>query len=326
MKRVLGVLFVMMVLLAVCTSPNIAAQELTQKLDPYDVWKKYGDDAYDDYMEKLAKLDEHLEQEGSKKQYDEQDAGGKWQCPRFTEYTANKLKAKGYKVKHAKAKPWDKTNVEHHWPVVELDVKGAGKVWVPIEATPKAGEKQEELGTVPYGVTVESKLTFDGDYYKWDGLRDPTQGGSSDASGCKKDTFALEVPVFYWGHGFEPGIYDLYIVTDTVWTNGMVIPARVMGTEMEVTADDLGIISPTLIWSSMTLTSQVGSYDIIVDCNENGKYDLAIDALDDQEVGSAGFIVSLATVPTMTLWGGLAMAIVLGLLVVYMVRRGQTAS
>ena len=68
MKRVLGVLFVMVVLLAVCTSPNIAAQEPTQKLDPYDVWKKYGDDAYSDYMEKLAKLDEHLEQEGSNKQ------------------------------------------------------------------------------------------------------------------------------------------------------------------------------------------------------------------------------------------------------------------
>jgi hypothetical protein len=90
------------------------------------------------------------------------------------------------------------------------------------------------------------------------------------------------------GYGQQAGA-DIYIVEDTTWTDGMTIPARVPGTATVVNSDLSGNIPPTLVWNP-PLT--VGKYDVCIDVNRNGRYDLGIDALDDSEIqASAGYQV-----------------------------------
>ena len=101
---------------------------------------------------------------------------------------------------------------------------------------------------------------------------------SSNIFGIKKDIFQPGESVYAIGCGYAASTtYDLYVVEDTPWSDGMSIPARVSGTESSVTTDT-SENSPTgtLIWAS----SLVGKYDIVVDVNGNGQYDAGTDALD----------------------------------------------
>jgi hypothetical protein len=71
--------------------------------------------------------------------------------------------------------------------------------------------------------------------------------------------------------------YAIYVVADQDgWNNGIPIPPRVPGTTQQVTTDSSGNIQPTPIWDA-PLTP--GGYDIVVDVNNNGRYDVAVDAL-----------------------------------------------
>jgi len=117
---------------------------------------------------------------------------------------------------------------------------------------------------------------------------------SCDLVGVQKDTFDLDETVYVTGSGYAPSIvavttYDIHVVNDVTWSDGMPIPDRVPGTATTVTSDSLGNISPTPVWSD-PLTP--GKYDIVVDVNGNGDYDEGIDALDDMDIQeTAGFFV-----------------------------------
>lgn len=132
--------------------------------------------------------------------------------------------------------------------------------------------------TVPEGIAIRSQ-------------RGVATIESSDAIGGKKDTFNVNEAVYVYGSDYDCATtYDLYVVLDTTWTDGMTIPTRVSGTADIVNSDISGDIPVgTLIWAS----SVVGKYDIVVDVNGNGYYDEGIDALDDMDVGDAG----LETIP-----------------------------
>lgn len=109
---------------------------------------------------------------------------------------------------------------------------------------------------------------------------------SCDSAGIKKDSFNPGETVYANGSGYCPSTtYDLYVVPDTTWTDGMAIP----GAPISVFSDSSGNIPPTAVMSP-PLTP--GKYDIVVDVNGNGVYDAGVDALDDCDIQvTAGFLV-----------------------------------
>jgi subtilisin family serine protease len=111
---------------------------------------------------------------------------------------------------------------------------------------------------------------------------------SSDYSGIKKDDFDME-PIYMFGFGYAPNTtYSIYVVENTTWTESMAIPTSVPGTAPIVTANGTGQIPPTEIWTSAFM----GTYDVIIDMNNDGFYNALIDILDDNDVNGAGFVVS----------------------------------
>jgi hypothetical protein len=113
---------------------------------------------------------------------------------------------------------------------------------------------------------------------------------SCDSAGTKKDTFMPGDEVYANGTWYQPQTtYDIYLVEDVTWVDGMAIPPRVPGTATTVTTDANGNIPPTLLWSN-PLTP--GKYDIIVDVDGDGLYYSEADALDDNDVEvTAGLFV-----------------------------------
>jgi len=102
---------------------------------------------------------------------------------------------------------------------------------------------------------------------------------SADIGGTPQNIFQISDPVYAVGSGYPAAStpYDLYVVDDTTWTDGMAIPARVAGTVISVTTDaSKNIPAGTLIWTSAV----GGKYDIVVDVNGNGDYNAGTDALD----------------------------------------------
>ncbi len=112
---------------------------------------------------------------------------------------------------------------------------------------------------------------------------------SSGYSGIKKDAFVNGESVYVFGLGYAPNsTYIIYVVENTTWTEGMVIPPRVPGTATIVTTSGTGQIPPTKIWTPAV----IGTYDIIIDVNNDGSYNASIDILDHNDVDGAGFVVS----------------------------------
>jgi hypothetical protein len=131
---------------------------------------------------------------------------------------------------------------------------------------------------------------------------------SCDSLGTVEDSFGLMEDVYVVGSGFAPSTtYDLYVVLDeAVWSDGMVIPARVSGSATSVSSDFAGNIPVTLAWASPLVP---GKYDIVVDVNGNGVYDAGVDALDDGDIEvTAGFFV-IPEVPMGTLMASTALII-----------------
>lgn len=122
-------------------------------------------------------------------------------------------------------------------------------------------------------------------------ILDPPVIESCDVSGARKDGFAVGESVYVNGSGFAPLVwYDFYVVDDVEnWINGTSIPTRVLNTAINVSTDAAGRISPAAAWNN---TDTVGAYDMIIDLNKNGVYDVGIDVLDDNDVEvTAGFVV-----------------------------------
>jgi hypothetical protein len=114
---------------------------------------------------------------------------------------------------------------------------------------------------------------------------------SCNSAGTRKDTFNISDNVYANGSGYAPSTtYDIYVVNDVVtWSDGMVIPSRVDATALTVISDGSGRVLPAKVWNASLIP---GRYDVVVDVNANGKYDLGIDALDDNDIQvTGGFLV-----------------------------------
>jgi hypothetical protein len=113
---------------------------------------------------------------------------------------------------------------------------------------------------------------------------------SCNAAGVVKNSFTTAEDVYVEGSGYGQCMtYDMYVVSDVDWSDGMAIPSPISGTATSVMSDASGEISATTAWSG-PLTA--GKYDIVIDVNGNGYYDAGIDALDDNDIAAtAGFIV-----------------------------------
>jgi hypothetical protein len=132
---------------------------------------------------------------------------------------------------------------------------------------------------------------------------------SCDSAGTKKDIFALSDEVYATGIGYSPSTtYDVYVVEDVTWVDGMAIPPRVPGTATTVTSDASGNVPPTLLWSSPLVA---GKYDIVVDVDGDGLYYAEADALDDNDIEvTAGFFV-VPELPLGTILAALSMFVAL---------------
>ncbi|MDD5182146.1 MAG: hypothetical protein PHC66_03180 [Candidatus Nanoarchaeia archaeon] len=124
--------------------------------------------------------------------------------------------------------------------------------------------------------------------------------GSSMDSGLLIEQFATDSKVYAVHDSASVFCNDVlistelpvYILPDKDWASGDSITDFVVNTT--VTTNSNGRLSTSLIWEN----PEVGSYDIIIDLNKNGKYDVSdecTDLLDDNTV--AGFTVIQATTP-----------------------------
>lgn len=113
---------------------------------------------------------------------------------------------------------------------------------------------------------------------------------SCDSTGAQKDTFQLSDDVYATGTGYAPSTtYDVYLVEDVTWVDGMAIPPRVLGTTASISSDATGNVPATLLWSDPLV---LGKYDIVVDVDGDGLYYAESDALDDNDIDvTAGFFV-----------------------------------
>jgi len=111
---------------------------------------------------------------------------------------------------------------------------------------------------------------------------------SCDESGNKKDQFNPGETIRINGSSFSTSQdYDIHIVYNTTWYDDMPIPSRVSGTNETVSSDASGNILPARVW----LSAQPGKYDIVLDIDGNGRYEVDVDALDDLDISGAGFFV-----------------------------------
>jgi hypothetical protein len=111
-----------------------------------------------------------------------------------------------------------------------------------------------------------------------------------DSTGLSRNVFNLTETVYVNGTGFSPSAtYEICVVNDVaLWSDGMEIPARILGTATTVSSDSSGNIPPTAAWGGGL---NLGKYDIVVDVDGNGVYDEEIDALDNDDIEvTAGFL------------------------------------
>jgi parallel beta-helix repeat protein len=144
----------------------------------------------------------------------------------------------------------------------------------------------DEIGDIPFPICGVAGST---DRYPLMSSWSPPSIESCDLAGSWKDIFNPSEAIYVTGKGYSPSTtYNVYIVNDVVsWVDGMDIPTPFVAST--ASSDHEGDILPTAVWSPPLAP---GKYDIVVDVNDNGKYDFGIDALDDNDlVLTAGFLV-----------------------------------
>jgi hypothetical protein len=136
---------------------------------------------------------------------------------------------------------------------------------------------------VTFSINEDSSITWN-----WQAHSAPPTIESFDITGVQKDVFGVDEAIYIVGSGFGVNqTYNVYIVYDTAWFDGMNITGIVQ--TATASSDSSGNIGPTAVWNK-PLTP--GVYDILVDVNGNGKYDAGVDALYSNKVivaAAAGF-------------------------------------
>ena len=109
--------------------------------------------------------------------------------------------------------------------------------------------------------------------------------------GDQKDFFELGEAVYIMGRGYSSSTtYNVYLVEDVeTWTDGATIPDRISETASTILSNSEGDVPAMAVWSN---PQAAGKYDIVVDVNNNGVYDVGVDALDDSDVEvTAGMVI-----------------------------------
>jgi hypothetical protein len=158
-------------------------------------------------------------------------------------------------------------------------------------------------------------------------LADSRGGGSlraEKATAGEKNLFLVGEGVCVTGSDYQPNSsYNAYIFPDRNWSTQVSLASGFVAMAV-VTSDANGDIPLSLVWPS----AAAGMYDIVVDYGHphpgNGVYDppiggIAIDGLDDNDVGTAGFVVvvsppspSMEDVPAVSPWGLVALTLLIG--------------
>jgi len=89
-----------------------------------------------------------------------------WSSRDFAAYTAGTLDRLGYETRLVEQAGWP--DGTHVWVLVGIPV-GDGTGWVPVEASPAAGKRQQILGTIPTVTDSAGVLWFDPRYTSYDG-------------------------------------------------------------------------------------------------------------------------------------------------------------
>ncbi|MBN1762389.1 MAG: right-handed parallel beta-helix repeat-containing protein [Methanomicrobia archaeon] len=125
----------------------------------------------------------------------------------------------------------------------------------------------------------------------------PCPGGyASDSGGSEQEVYYTDQTVYATGSGFAPNSeVDIYITEDKHWVDGTPINSTIYAQKHNVTTDGNGSIIGEEIWPN----PDPGEYDIVYDTNNNMKFDLGVDAVDNEN--DPGFIVlERERVPTLT--------------------------
>jgi hypothetical protein len=170
-------------------------------------------------------------------------------------------------------------DASHDWTYIGQSTQGTGDLYAQVMFW---GARQTFSGK-------NFQVAFD-DFYAISGTDFvlPTIA-SCDQYGNSKDTFNLGEAVAVKGTGYDPlKTYNIYLVDDTEWTEGMSIPSRVASTTNTITTQSDGTLGTPIIYSNPA----PGTYDILIDVNGNGLYDSGIDTLLNNQVQvTAGIFV-----------------------------------
>jgi uncharacterized repeat protein (TIGR01451 family) len=140
----------------------------------------------------------------------------------------------------------------------------------------------------------------------------PCPGGyASDSGGTEQEVYYTDETVYATGSGFAPNSeVDIYITEDKHWVDGTHINSTIYAEKHDVTTDGNGSITGEEIWPN----PDPGEYDIVYDTNNNMKFDLDVDAVDNEN--GPGFIVlgreQREQVPALTPVGIAALVAALG--------------
>ncbi len=119
-----------------------------------------------EWYEHQDKIEEALEEIDDPHTYKRKE----YECNKFSDYTANELAKKGFKVKRAMTEDFDGEG-QHHWVIIIVKV-GDKEIWVPVECTPPEGQKQKQEGRldqwprIPVQPDESGRSKFDKRYFK----------------------------------------------------------------------------------------------------------------------------------------------------------------
>ena len=122
----------------------------------------------------------------------------------------------------------------------------------------------------------------------------PPTAAASSATGAPHDRYPDYEDVYVTGSGFTAGTdVHIIVVMDRDWNDGDSIHSPDVVAVSGGTISTSGTVGPVLVWHAPLV---IGEYDVMIDANQNGIYNVATDGLDR---GSPGFAVITDTPPTL---------------------------